>query len=105
MGRYPQSGQSSRRDVATRRKSPRARSTCRNASVKASGIPASWPTDSSVPDALRGQPLNAESIAQASALASEGTSPPADLNASADYKRHLAQVLCKRALHQAAGTA
>jgi carbon-monoxide dehydrogenase medium subunit len=56
-------------------------------------------------DALRGQPLNAETIAQASALAAEGTHPPADLNASADYKRHLAQVLCKRALHQAAGTA
>jgi carbon-monoxide dehydrogenase medium subunit len=58
-----------------------------------------------VEDALRGQPLNAESIASASALAADGTSPPADLNASADYKRHLAQVLCKRALHQAAGTA
>src|SRR4051812_8711779 len=56
-------------------------------------------------DALRGQPLNADSIAQAAALASDGTSPPADLNASADYKRHLAQVLCKRALLQAAGTA
>jgi carbon-monoxide dehydrogenase medium subunit len=54
-------------------------------------------------DALRGQPLNAETIAQASALASEGTSPPADLNASADYKRHLARVLCRRALAQAAG--
>jgi carbon-monoxide dehydrogenase medium subunit len=60
---------------------------------------------SAAEDALRGQPLNGETIAQASALASEGTSPPADLNASADYKRHLAQVLCKRALHQAAGTA
>jgi carbon-monoxide dehydrogenase medium subunit len=55
-------------------------------------------------DALRGQPLNAETIASAAALAAEGTSPPADLNASSDYKRHLAQVLCKRALHQAAST-
>ena len=55
-------------------------------------------------DALRGQPLNEETISAAAALAAEGTNPPADLNASSDYKRHLAQVLCKRALHQAAST-
>ena len=55
-------------------------------------------------DALRGQPLNEESISRAAALAADGTNPPADLNASSDYKRHLAQVLCKRALHQAAST-
>jgi carbon-monoxide dehydrogenase medium subunit len=41
------------------------------------------------------------SIAEAAALAAEGTEPPADLNASADYKRHLATVLCRRALEQA----
>ena len=28
-------------------------------------------------------------------------SPPADLNASPDYKRHLARVLCRRALEDA----
>jgi carbon-monoxide dehydrogenase medium subunit len=49
-------------------------------------------------DALRGQPLNADTIAAAADLAAEGTDPPADLNASQDYKRHLARVLCKRAL-------
>ena len=41
------------------------------------------------------------SIAEAAALAAEGTDPPADLNASAEYKRHLATVLCRRALEQA----
>jgi len=51
-----------------------------------------------VEDALRGQPLNAESIAAAAAQAAEGTEPPSDLNASADYKRHLARVLAARAL-------
>jgi carbon-monoxide dehydrogenase medium subunit len=56
-----------------------------------------------VEQALRGQPLNAESIAAAASRAAEGTDPPADLNASADYKRHLAQVLCRRALTEAAG--
>ena len=54
--------------------------------------------------ALRGQPLNAETIAAAAEKADEGTSPPADLNATADYKRHLARVLTKRALLKAAGT-
>jgi carbon-monoxide dehydrogenase medium subunit len=56
-----------------------------------------------VEEALRGKPLNAESIAQAAEQAAEGTDPPADLNASSDYKRHLARVMCRRALEQAAG--
>jgi aerobic carbon-monoxide dehydrogenase medium subunit len=56
-----------------------------------------------VEDALRGQPLNADSIGSAAEQAAEGTDPPADLNASADYKRHLARVLTRRALEQAAG--
>jgi carbon-monoxide dehydrogenase medium subunit len=51
--------------------------------------------------ALRGQPLDAERIAAAAEQAAEGTDPPADLNASVDYKRHLARVLCRRALTQA----
>jgi aerobic carbon-monoxide dehydrogenase medium subunit len=55
-----------------------------------------------VEQALRGKALDASSIASASELAAEGTNPPADLNASADYKRHLARVLCRRALEQAA---
>jgi carbon-monoxide dehydrogenase medium subunit len=58
---------------------------------------------SAVEEALRGQELSAENIAKASEQAAEGTNPPADLNASADYKRHLARVLCKRALTEAAG--
>lgn len=55
-----------------------------------------------VEEALRGQSLSPENIAAAAEQAAEGTSPPADLNASADYKRHLARVLCRRALEQAA---
>jgi len=51
--------------------------------------------------ALRGKPLDANSIAAAAEQAAEGTEPPADLNASADYKRHLARVLTKRALADA----
>ncbi|HEY3020905.1 MAG TPA: xanthine dehydrogenase family protein subunit M [Solirubrobacteraceae bacterium] len=56
-----------------------------------------------VEDALRGQTLSAESIASAAEQAAEGTEPPGDLNATPDYKRHLARVLCARALREAAG--
>jgi aerobic carbon-monoxide dehydrogenase medium subunit len=54
-------------------------------------------------EALRGQPLDADHIAQAAEQAAEGTDPPSDLNTTPDYKRHLARVLCRRALTQAAG--
>lgn len=56
-----------------------------------------------VEDALRGQPLSQDSIAKAAEHAADGTDPPADLNATEDYKRHLARVLCRRALLEAAG--
>jgi carbon-monoxide dehydrogenase medium subunit len=56
-----------------------------------------------VEDALRGQPLDSERIAQAAERADEGTDPPGDLNATPDYKRHLVRVLTRRALGQAAG--
>ena len=60
---------------------------------------------SAAEEALRGQPLDPERIAAAAEQAAEGTEPPADLNASADYKRHLARVLCRRALEEAAAGA
>jgi carbon-monoxide dehydrogenase medium subunit len=56
-------------------------------------------------EALRGQGLDAGSIARAAEQAAEGTEPPGDLNATPDYKRHLARVLSRRALEEAAGRA
>jgi carbon-monoxide dehydrogenase medium subunit len=56
-----------------------------------------------VEEALRGQPLTGQSVASAAEHAAEGTDPPADLNASSEYKQHLARVLCRRALEAAAG--
>jgi aerobic carbon-monoxide dehydrogenase medium subunit len=53
-------------------------------------------------EALRGGGLDADAITRAAELAAEGTDPPADLNASSDYKRSLARVLTRRALEQAA---
>ena len=58
-----------------------------------------------VEDALRGQPIDSERIREAAEQAAEGTDPPGDLNATPEYKRHLARVLCRRALEEAAGVA
>jgi aerobic carbon-monoxide dehydrogenase medium subunit len=54
-------------------------------------------------EALRSQALDADSIARAAEQAAEGTEPPGDLNATPDYKRHLARTLTRRALMEAAG--
>ncbi len=54
-------------------------------------------------EALRGQPLDEEHIAAAAESAADGTEPPGDLNATPEYKSHLARVLTRRALRSAAG--
>ena len=41
------------------------------------------------------------SAADAARAAAEGTEPPSDLNAGPDYRRHLAEVLVRRALEEA----
>jgi aerobic carbon-monoxide dehydrogenase medium subunit len=50
---------------------------------------------------LRGGQLDESSIAAAAEQAAEGTDPPGDLNATPEYKRHLARVLTRRALEEA----
>jgi len=52
-------------------------------------------------DALRGGQLDEASIAAAADRAAEDTDPPGDLNATPEYKRHLARVLTRRALEEA----
>jgi carbon-monoxide dehydrogenase medium subunit len=52
-------------------------------------------------EALRGGRLDEQSIAAAAEQAAEGTDPPGDLNATPEYKRHLARVLTRRALEEA----
>jgi len=42
-------------------------------------------------------------VAEAASHAAEGTEPSSDLNAQADYRQHLAQVLTRRAVTAAAG--
>jgi carbon-monoxide dehydrogenase medium subunit len=52
-------------------------------------------------DALRGSGLDDAAIAGAAEHVADGTDPPGDLNATPDYKRHLARVLTRRALDEA----
>jgi carbon-monoxide dehydrogenase medium subunit len=56
-----------------------------------------------VEDALAGQPATGDAVLAAAARAAEGTDPPSDLNGAADYRRHLATVLTRRAVLAAAG--
>jgi carbon-monoxide dehydrogenase medium subunit len=48
--------------------------------------------------ALVGQPATEDAVRRAAAAAAEGTSPPTDTNGDADYRRHLASVLTRRAV-------
>jgi carbon-monoxide dehydrogenase medium subunit len=57
----------------------------------------------SVEEALVGQPATDEAVRAAAASAADGTNPPSDLNGDADYRRHLATVLTRRAVLAAAG--
>jgi aerobic carbon-monoxide dehydrogenase medium subunit len=53
-------------------------------------------------DALRGGGVDEQAIGAAAEQAGEGTEPLGDLNATPEYKRHLARVLTRRALTTAA---
>jgi carbon-monoxide dehydrogenase medium subunit len=56
-----------------------------------------------VEEALVGQPATDEAVRAAAAAAGEGTNPPSDLNGDAEYRKHLATVLTRRAVLAAAG--
>lgn len=56
-----------------------------------------------VEQALVGRPATEEAVAEICAQVGEGTDPPSDLNGQADYRRHVAGVLTRRAVLAAAG--
>jgi len=56
-----------------------------------------------VEQALVGQAAGEDVVRRAAEAAAEGTNPPSDLNGDADYRRHLATVLTRRAVLAAAG--
>jgi carbon-monoxide dehydrogenase medium subunit len=51
--------------------------------------------------ALEGSEASAEELAAAARNAPDGTSPPGDTNASAEYRRELSMILVRRALEEA----
>jgi carbon-monoxide dehydrogenase medium subunit len=53
--------------------------------------------------ALAGVSATEDGVRAAAERAAEGTNPPSDLNGDADYRRHLAKVLTRRAVLEAAG--
>jgi carbon-monoxide dehydrogenase medium subunit len=53
--------------------------------------------------ALAGASATEDGVRAAADQAAEGTNPPSDLNGDADYRRHLATVLTRRAVLAAAG--
>jgi aerobic carbon-monoxide dehydrogenase medium subunit len=57
----------------------------------------------SVEEALVGQPATDDAVRAAVASVTDGTNPPSDLNGDADYRKHLATVLTRRAVLAAAG--
>ena len=54
-------------------------------------------------EALAGATATEDGVRSAADRAAEGTQPPSDLNGDAEYRRHLAKVLTRRAVLKAAG--
>ena len=52
-------------------------------------------------EALQGQPVNDESIAKAAALAKAAAKPITDMRGTIEYRKHLCEVLTRRALNDA----
>jgi carbon-monoxide dehydrogenase medium subunit len=75
--------------------------TCDDARIGLTHMAATPLRATAAEDALRGSRLDDNAIAAAAERAAEGTDPPGDLNATPDYKRHLARVLTRRAVEEA----
>lgn len=52
-------------------------------------------------DALAGQPVNADSIAKAAEIAQAAAKPISDMRGTADYRKHLSDVMTRRTLEKA----
>lgn len=78
-------------------------STCEDVRVGLTNMGSTPLRANAVEAALRGQELSPENIATAAELAAEGIRPAGDLNATTEYKQHLARVLTRRAITDALG--
>jgi carbon-monoxide dehydrogenase medium subunit len=80
-------------------------SKCEGASIGITGVSAKAYRAAAVETSLTGATLNQQTIASASARAADGVDTNGDLFASADYRRHLAQVYTRRAIEAAVARA
>ena len=74
---------------------------CESASVGVTGVASKAYRAAAVEAALKSQQLSDQAISAAAAHATDGVDANSDLYASADYRRHLAQVYTRRALQAA----
>jgi aerobic carbon-monoxide dehydrogenase medium subunit len=72
-----------------------------NAGIALTGVGGSTIAATEAAQALTGQPLSAETIGRAAALAAEAAKPRTDHRGSADYKRHMVRVFTERILGSA----
>ena len=78
---------------------------CQEAGIGITGVSAKAYRAAAVESALNGKKLDDRTIASAAANAASGVDLNGDLFASADYRRHLAEVYTKRAITAAASRA
>lgn len=79
--------------------------TCESAGVGITGLSSKAFRAATVEGALVGKTLNEQVIADAAALAADGSDANSDLYASGEYRSHLARVYTKRAIAMAASRA
>jgi aerobic carbon-monoxide dehydrogenase medium subunit len=75
---------------------------CRDARVVLGGVAGTVQRAVGAEAALIGSGLDADAIAAAAEAAAAETDPPGDIHGSAEYRRHLVQVLAARAIGEAA---
>lgn len=74
---------------------------CQDIGIGITGIDVKAYRAAAVEQALKGQRLDAQTIAAASQKAVDGVDPSADIHASSDYRAHLAKVYTRRAIEAA----
>jgi carbon-monoxide dehydrogenase medium subunit len=79
--------------------------TCRDARVVLGGVAGTVQRATGAEAALIGSSLDTGAIAAAAREAAAGSDPPGDIHGSADYRRHLVEVLTARAIGEAAAHA
>lgn len=78
---------------------------CESIGIGITGVGPKAYRPAAVEGALKGKPLDAKTVAAATSHAADGVDPNSDIFASAEYRRHIAQVYTRRAIETAAARA